>query len=134
MEETVGMRIGSEFRSFAAARVSPSVGAENTGIDLSKAISEECRREVRQALGEFGAIFFRDQDLSPADHLGFAKKFGEININRFFHPIEGFPEIANVQRQPHEKGATVWYWYTDHSYDQAPAMGSVFAARDPTGR
>lgn len=116
--------------NFDVARTSPSVGAEISGIDLSKRLSDETFANVRRALGEFGVIFFRDQDIDPAAHLAFAKRFGEININKFFHSVEGFPEIANVQRQPDERGATGWYWHTDHSYDQAPAMGSVFAARE----
>ncbi|MCP5084335.1 MAG: TauD/TfdA family dioxygenase [Alphaproteobacteria bacterium] len=110
--------------------MSPSVGAEIHGIDLSQPLKDEQFQDIRAALGLFGVIFLRDQDISPADQLRFAKSFGDININRFFHPVEGYPEIANVQRQPDERGATGWYWHTDHSYDQVPAMGSVFAARE----
>ena len=108
----------------------PAVGAEIHGIDLSQAITESQVGAIRQALGRYGVLFFRDQVLAPADHLRFARAFGDININRFFQPVEGFPEIANVQRQADEEGATGWYWHSDHSYDQIPAMGSVFAARE----
>ncbi len=121
---------GEAFRDICVERTAPSVGAEISGLDLSGPLTDGQARELRRALGEFGVIFFRNQSLAPADHLAFAKRFGAINVNRFFHPVEGFPEIANVQRQPDEKGATGWYWHTDHSYDQAPAMGSVFVARE----
>ncbi len=110
--------------------VSPSVGAEVGGIDLSQPLTEEQFRDVKEALGQLGVLSFRDQDTTPDHHLRFAKAFGEIAINRFFHHVDGFPEIANVQRQPDEKGATGGYWHTDHSYDQVPAMGSVFVARE----
>ena len=115
---------------FDVAQTSPSVGAEISGLDLSGPLSDETIGNIRRALGEFGVIFFRDQDIDPATHLAFAKRFGEININKFFNPVEGFPEIANVIREPDQPGSTGWYWHTDHSYDQAPAMGSVFAARE----
>lgn len=118
------------FQHIDVARLSPSVGAEILGVDLAQPLSDAQFQEVREALGTFGVIFLRDQEISPADQLRFAKSFGDININRFFHPVEGYPEIANVQRQPDERGATGWYWHTDHSYDQIPAMGSVFAARE----
>ncbi len=118
------------YHNITVARLAPSVGAEISGVDLSKPINDAQFQDIRSALGTFGVIFLRDQDISPADQLRFAKSFGDININRFFHPVDGFPEIANVQRQPDERGATGWYWHTDHSYDQIPAMGSVFAARE----
>ena len=118
------------FEEISVEPLSPSLGAEISGIDLSAGMSDVQFSEVRRALGEFGVIFFRDQDTSPAAHVRFARRFGEININKYFHAVDGFPEIANVQRQPDERGATGWYWHTDHSYDSAPAMGSVFVARE----
>jgi len=116
--------------SFDIARTSPSVGAEILGVDLSHSLSDTIIDDIRKTLGEYGVIFFRNQNICPADHLTFAKRFGDININRFFKAVEGFPEIASVKREPDQKGSTGWYWHTDHSYDQAPAMGSIFAARD----
>lgn len=124
------MNIQSVPVELAISPLEPSVGAEIGGIDLSQSLSEAQIEAIRQALGQHGVIFFRDQDISPADHLRFARAFGEINVNKFFNPVDGFPEIADVRRNPDEQGATGWYWHTDHSYDQAPAMGSVFVARE----
>ncbi len=115
---------------FDVVQTSPSVGVEISGVDLSGPLSNETINNIRQALGEFGVIFFRNQTVDPAGHLAFAKRFGDININKFFQAVEGFPEIACVKREPDQPGSTGWYWHTDHSYDQAPAMGSVFAARE----
>lgn len=119
-----------DFSGFMVEPVTPGVGAEIQGIDLSSDVPDSTIEEIRQALGYYGVVFFREQNLDPAHHLAFAKAFGDININKFFHGVDGYPEIANVQRQPDEKGATGWYWHTDHSYDQVPAMGSVFVARE----
>ena len=115
---------------FEVSKVSPSVGAEIRGVDLSQSLSETTIANIRKALGEFGVIFFRGQSMDPAAHLAFARRFGAININKFFQPVDGFPEIASVTREPDQVGSTGWYWHTDHSYDAAPAMGSVFAARE----
>ena len=118
------------FEEISAEPLSPSVGAEISGVDLSAGVTDVQFAEIRRALGEFGVVFFRAQDISPKAHVSFAKRFGNIDINKYFHPVEGFPEVANVQREPDERGATGWYWHTDHSYDSAPAMGSVFVARE----
>ncbi len=112
------------------ARTAPSVGADITGVDLSKPISDAVFDDIRRALGEFGVVLFRDQNIDSNAHLAFARRFGDININRFFQSVKGYPEIAYVAREPDQVGSTGWYWHTDHSYDQAPAMGSIFAARE----
>ena len=121
--------MATQTKDFATERVSPAVGAEITGVDLSQPMADDVYLKIRAALGEFGVIIFRDQKIEPADHLSFARRFGDININKFFSPVDGFPEIANVERKPDQPGSTGWYWHTDHSYDQIPAMGSVFVAR-----
>ncbi len=116
--------------SFEVVPLSPTVGAEIRGVDLATPCSDQTIADIRRALGEFGVIFFRNQDLEPSAHLDFAKRFGPINVNKFFKPVDGFAEIACVKREPDQRGSTGWYWHTDHSYDQEPAMGSVFVARE----
>ena len=73
-------------------------------------------------------IFFREQNLRPEDQIALAERFGEIEINRFFTPVEGYAQIAEVRKEPHQKHAIGSQWHTDHSYDVAPALGSIFYA------
>lgn len=108
---------------------SPFVGAEIRGVDLADLGDGEFAR-IHQAFVEHGVIFFRDQDLTPAEHLAFAERFGDINVNRFFTPVDGHPEIAEVRKEPDQIVNIGGAWHTDHSYDQAPAMGSVLLARE----
>jgi taurine dioxygenase len=75
-------------------------------------------------------VFFRDQKLTPEQHVAFAQRFGEINVNRFFKAVDGYPMIAEVRKEPEQKGNIGGNWHTDHSYDQAPAMGSILYARE----
>ena len=73
-----------------------NAGAEILGVDLSKQISADDLIRIKDAFAEHGVIFFRDQSLSEAEHIKFAKNFGPININRFFARHRDFPEIAMV--------------------------------------
>jgi len=57
-----------------------------------------------------------------------ARKWGEINVNRFFTPVEGYPEIATVLKEADQTVAIGETWHTDHSYDLAPAMCSMLYA------
>lgn len=85
---------------------------------------------LRDALGQHGVLFFRDQSLTPEQHIALAEKFGEININRFFSAVDGYPQIAQVLKEPDQAQNIGEKWHTDHSYDQIPALGSILVARE----
>ncbi len=112
-----------------------SVGAEIHGLDLSHPLDEDEVATVRSALFEHGVVFFRDQHLTPEQHVAFGERFAPININRFFAHAPGYPMIAEVRKEPGQKANIGGGWHTDHSYDQVPALGSVLYAREvpPTG-
>jgi len=110
--------------------LSGGLGAEILGIDLAAPVAPATFDEIRQTFHEYGVIFFRDQKLSPEQHIAFAQNFGPINVNRFFTPVAGYPQIAEVRKEPDQKRNIGEVWHTDHSYDQVPALGSVLLARE----
>ena len=105
--------------------ISGALGAEILGVDLAACFDEGTFERIRTAFREHGVIVIRDQDLTPEQHLGVARRFGAINVNRFFTPIAGHPEVAEVRKEPHQKQNIGSRWHTDHSYDDAPALGSI---------
>jgi len=109
---------------------SANVGAEISGVDLAQGLPAEVFDEIRRALFEFGVVFFRDQELTPEQHVAFARQFGDINVNRFFTPVHGYPMIAEIRKEPEHQQNIGGNWHTDHSYDLAPAMGSLLYARE----
>jgi taurine dioxygenase len=121
--------------SIRICKVGAAAGAEIEGLDLSRPLGDDAVAMVRSALFEHGVIFFRDQRLTPEQHIAFAEQFAPININRFFAHAPGYPMIAEVRKEPEQKTNIGGGWHTDHSYDQVPALGSVLYAREipPTG-
>lgn len=115
---------------FEVRPTSPSVGAEILGVDLSKPLSAAETGELREALNQFGVIFFREQELTPEQHIAFAERFAEINVNRFFRSVAGYPQIAEVRKEPEQAANIGGGWHTDHSYDEVPALGSILLARE----
>ncbi|MFV0295126.1 MAG: TauD/TfdA dioxygenase family protein [Hyphomicrobiaceae bacterium] len=107
-----------------------ALGADVSGIDLARPLESEAIGELRQALGTHGVLFFRDQDISPDQHIAFARQFGDINVNRFFKATGTHPEIAEVRKEPDQTKNIGGGWHTDHSYDQIPALGSILLARE----
>ena len=87
--------------------ISGAIGAEIYGVDLKKHIEENQFEEIRTAFGQFGVIFFRDQNLSPEEEILFAKRWGKINVNRFFTNVDGYPQIATVLKEPDQKKTLV---------------------------
>jgi taurine dioxygenase len=112
------------------APLSTLVGAEIADVDLAAPLPEPAFPEIRRALGEFGAVFFHAQRLTPEQHLAFARRFGEIDVNRFFAAVPAYPEIAEGRKEPEQRRNIGNGWHTDHSYDLAPAMGSMLYARE----
>lgn len=104
------------------------VGAQITGIDIKKLSVAEFEA-IQSSFAEHGVIFFRDQETTETDHIRFAERWGEININRFFAAHPDFPQIAIVAKEPDQTGNIGGGWHTDHSYDAEPALGSVLVAR-----
>lgn len=108
---------------------SNSVGAEISDVDLRE-ISDDELAQITEAWSDHGVLFFRDQHLSPEDHIGFAERFGSININRFFKAVDGHPEIAEVLKEADQTRNIGGGWHTDHSYDIEPAKGSILYAHE----
>ena len=106
------------------------VGAFVENIDLNAPFANSLGPTLCEALGEYGVLFFRDQTITPERHLAFAEHIGSIDVNRFFQPVPDHPRIAEVRKEPQHKLAIGERWHTDHSYDNAPALGSILVARE----
>ncbi|MFT7476581.1 MAG: taurine dioxygenase [Verrucomicrobiales bacterium] len=104
-------------------------GAEVLGVDIATLTVGDWN-QIEAAFAAFGAIFFRDQILTEQDHVDFARRWGSINVNRFFSAHPGYPEIALVVKEASDRTNIGSTWHADHSYDQEPALGSVLVARD----
>lgn len=117
------------YRTISPQKLSPHVGAELPDIDLSRPLPPDQIAEINHAVAAFGVVVLRDQTLTPAQHIAAARQFGAININRFFTPVPGHPEIAEVRKEPAHRANVGGLWHSDHSYDQSPAKASLLYAR-----
>jgi taurine dioxygenase len=110
--------------------VGGALGAEIHGVDLSTDLPDQQFSEIREVFRDNGVIFFRDQKLTPEQHIAFAERWAPITINRFFTNVEGHPKIALVLKEPDQKKNIGGGWHTDHTYDIEPAMGSILYAHE----
>jgi len=120
----------TEYKTIKAIPLSPALGAEISGVDIAAGVSDEQLADLRKAFVDYGVIFLREQEITPEQHIAFAERWGKINVNRFFHPVNDYPVIAEVRKEAEQKSNIGSSWHTDHSYDQCPAMGSILYARE----
>ena len=111
----------------AIVRETEGCGAEITNLAVAKATDSEIDL-VRDTVFRRGVAFLHGQNLTPEEHIAFAEKIGPIVVNRYFPPSERYPQIAKVEKTEAQTTNIGGGWHTDHSYDQAPAMGSVLLA------
>ena len=110
-------------------RVTPlatSVGAEISGVDLSRELGNQQFQEIHDALMANLVIFFRDQTLTAEQHKDFGRRFGRLHV----HPaapglLAGHPEILVVKADETSKHVAGEEWHSDVSCEAEPPMGSI---------
>lgn len=110
--------------SITVRAVTANIGAEVRGVDLREPLDDTTHGALRDALDSHQVLFFRDQHITPAQHLAFAERFGPISVAPFGPKHPDFPEITVLdQVQPKGEGAD--NWHTDNTFMPAPPFGSI---------
>lgn len=110
--------------------LSPALGAEVSGIDLSQALDDEAAGEIRRAFAEHLVLFFRGQNLTPAQQVAFAGLFGPVGTYPFAEPIAEHPQVIPVIKEAHQTTNFGGIWHSDTPYLEIPSLGSVLYARE----
>jgi alpha-ketoglutarate-dependent taurine dioxygenase len=119
--------------------LSGTIGAEIRGVDLKNDLEPEVVRSIRDALLQYGVIFFPGQHLQPAEQVAFAANFGELTPA---HPVlpglPGFPEVFEIDysktrtlRQTYGDVVDSYdglSWHTDVTFVERPPLGSILNA------
>lgn len=103
------------------------IGAEITGIDLSRAVPSE---DLRPLLASEGVIVIRDQSLSRAAQKRVTQAFGPIMRLPYISPMDDDPDVIAVLKEAHETSGGVFggEWHSDFSFLEQPPAGSVLNA------
>jgi len=108
-------------------RIAGALGAELLDVNLAREIPAQA---IRAALLEHQVVFFRDQSLTPAQFMAFARSMGKPVEYPFVKGIEGFPEVIEVKKLEHERHNFGGIWHSDTTYLEEPPMGSMLLARE----
>ncbi|HLY90550.1 MAG TPA: TauD/TfdA family dioxygenase [Acetobacteraceae bacterium] len=108
--------------------IAGALGAEIGGVDVARDLDDGVIREIRQALLDYGVIFFRDQNLERDQHKAFTRRFGKIFIHPNYNGVSADPEIVDIRREPGDKKIVGEDWHTDTTMVEEPPMGAILYA------
>ncbi|ACY18676.1 TauD/TfdA dioxygenase family protein [Haliangium ochraceum] len=101
-----------------------ALGAEVSGVDLTQPLDDDALAIVRGGLLEHQVLFFREQALTPAQHLAFARRFGEPVGHPAYPHVDGYPAINILENTP-ERPPKIDTWHTDMTFLERPPLGSI---------
>ncbi len=115
------------YDSFEISALTPHIGAEIRGIDLSRPLTEAQDKELRRAFHDWMVLVIRDQHLTRDQHKELGRRFGRLHV----HPMHsgGYrgsdPEILPVKTTAESRYAAGDGWHTDVTCDEIPPLGSM---------
>ncbi|KRC71597.1 Alpha-ketoglutarate-dependent taurine dioxygenase [compost metagenome] len=123
-------------QSFELRPLPGPVGAEIIGLDLSRELTPADFARVHRAHLDHHLLVFRDQRITPQQHIDFSRRFGRLMVHVLhqFH-LAGHPEILIVSNiledgKPIGLGDAGKYWHSDISYKELPSLGSLLHAQE----
>jgi taurine dioxygenase len=115
--------------SLTISPMTPAIGAEIFDIDLAADDISQRIPDIRSALLKYGVIFFRDQELTQAQHIAFAREFGDLEIHPATPKDQPNPEVLQIAHGPKSRGQEN-NWHSDVTWREKPSLGSILLARE----
>ena len=119
-----------QFKFISAAPLSPYIGAEISGIDITRPLEPEAVAEIRGALLEYQVIFFREQDFAPASLKRFGEYFGKLHLHSGMKGMDEHPEVRAIVADERSRNVSGEVWHTDLSCDPVTPLGSVLNIKE----
>ena len=128
MNSTVDLRL-----PFATRPLTPKLGAEIVGVDLSAEIDDEVFCGIYEVFLRYQVLLFGPQDVPPGRQVAFARQFGEVQIHVMnqYH-ADGYPELYRLSNlgengKPNgkhpDKGTLIWH--TDGSWQRVTGQATI---------
>ena len=114
-------------------RLAGALGAEISGVDLARDLPDETIAAIRAALNTHQVVFFRDQELTPAQQVAFGARFGPLNVHPYVRGMAEHPEVMEIIKEPQDRINFGGGWHSDMSFLERPAIGSILYAVEIPG-
>ena len=120
----------SDYQHIRVEPISTALGAVIHGVDCKAELPDQVIDEIRSSWLEHLVVFFPEQYLEPAEQLTFARRFGVPVEYPMIQGMEGFPEVVEVIKLPHETHNFGGIWHSDTTYLESPPTGALLLAQE----
>ncbi|MBV00743.1 MAG: taurine dioxygenase, partial [Rhodospirillaceae bacterium] len=118
--------VDNQYKLIKVKKFAPNLGAEISGIDLSKEINADQFDEILKAFHQHQVLFFKEQkEISPQIQVKFGKMFGELHTHPAAPTMSGHPEVFEIHATKDSKIANGEFWHSDVSCDETPPLGTM---------
>lgn len=121
------------YEHIVAEELAAAMGAEIKGVDLAR-LADAQFAEIEHALFRHKMIFFRDQQITHADHEAFSLRFGEFAEDAYTKGVEGHVNVQPVVKEADAKVAMIFGsgWHTDSAFlPRPPAISMLYGVEIP---
>lgn len=108
--------------------ISPNIGAEITGVDLSQPVSTLDHQAIHRALMEYEVLVFRKQRITSEQQVAFGRQFGELTVHPFSPNRADLPELIVLDNHEGNPPRLSDVWHSDETFRQEPPMGTILRA------
>ena len=130
IESFQGRPIVAQHAGLTVTRVGAYLGAEITGVDLHKPISDEVRDAIEDTLAENELIIFRDQDISSENLIDFGRRFGELTVHPFAPRDENVSVLIKFRNDETNPPFRTDVWHSDETFRKEPPKATILVAKE----
>ncbi len=102
-------------------RIAGALGAELTGIDLTRTLTDAELAELRDAVVQHKVVFLRDQPYATEHLVRLTEQLGGHGHTPFLEPMPDHPGVVRVVKEANENGFNFGgAWHSDWSFQPEP--------------
>ena len=122
-----------DYRHIEARPLAAAMGAQICNVQVAR-VTDAQFAEIRDALFRHKMIFFRDQDITHADHAALSLRFGPFAEDAYTQGVPGYRDVQPVIKEADDRSWQVFgeSWHTDSPFlREPPAISTLYAVEIP---
>jgi taurine dioxygenase len=130
MHATQGRPVTVQHAGVTVTRLGAHLGAEISGLDLRRRLSDETFKIVQDALVENEVIIFRNQEISSDDLIAFGQRFGELTVHPFAPRDQEAPVLIKFRNDETNPPFSTDVWHSDETFRAEPPIATILCAKE----